>query len=63
MPWRMPASNMGSPASALKLRPLGWTVMVKVMAWVSSGKSQLNGSADFAFKPEPPGRAAGALSP
>jgi len=31
MPWRIPAAKMDSPGLALKLRPLGCTVMLKVM--------------------------------
>jgi len=40
MPWRMPAASMDSSGSAVKVRPLGSTVMVNViLARVGTGKA------------------------
>jgi hypothetical protein len=54
--------RMASSGLAVKLRPLGCTVIWNVILWVSSGLFSLT-APDFALKPKPPRRPAGPLSP
>jgi hypothetical protein len=50
MPWRMPAASMASSGSAVKVRPLGWTVMVNVILAMVK-KERLTGAEPRAQQP------------
>ena len=69
MPWRMAAASRGSPALAVKLRPLGSTLTLKLIFGILGGsvllldRAGLPATPNFAFKPESPRRAARAFSP
>src|SRR3954465_15910979 len=70
MPWRMAAASSASSALALKVRPLGCTVTwngpaaagALVMFRYPRRLASLDQSRDFALKPEPSRRPAGALA-
>src|SRR4051812_27139891 len=69
MPWRMAAASRASSALVLKVRPLGCTVTwngpaaagALVMFRYPRRLASLDQSRDFALKPEPSRRPAGAL--